>query len=320
MARPAPRFHDYIGQRPAVAFLRNQLDGALARGRPLPHTLLLGPSGMGKTMLARALAAAMGTAVIAASGADDRKALVAKLRLLKPSDIFFIDEAHRLASDAQECLYEPIDDNSVAGPARAGAARDERIDDPPSLHLPPFSLILATDQPGRLLNALYKRITHQVYLLPYSVAELKAIVEAQASKLNLLLTAQAAGLVAEHAAGIPRRAEHLLQGIRLHFSRDEMRPLGVPEVRQYLQAAGFDEFGLEPIAQLYLSALDAQGTASLETLALCLGVDAPHVKSQVEATLVRRGLVKIARTGRQLTEAGQELMRSRTAAAREEEA
>jgi Holliday junction DNA helicase RuvB len=105
MPRPHPKFHDFIGQRQQVVFIRKQVDGAMARGEPFPHTLLLGASGKGKTMLARAIASEMGTNVIDATGAADRDALVVKLAGLKARDVLYIDEAHRLDRDAQECLY-----------------------------------------------------------------------------------------------------------------------------------------------------------------------------------------------------------------------
>jgi Holliday junction DNA helicase RuvB len=314
MPHPTPRFHDFFGQRRAVTYLQKQLAGAMARGEPFPHTIMLGSSGMGKTLLGRALAAELGTEVVAATGADDRETLAAKLLRLRAHDVLFIDEAHRLDRDAQESLYEPIDDNTVAGPARALPTRGERIDDPPPHDLPPWTLILATDQPGRLLNALGKRIACQVYFDPYSADELKKIVEAQASKVNLLISPQAARIIAEHADGIPRRAEHLIQGLRYHFPQDRMEQLGISDVRSYLRDEGYDESRLGPIEQRYLSTLDAQGPASLATLAQCLGVDAPFVQSQVEPPLIRRGLVQIVPAGRRLTGAGQELLRSRAAA------
>ena len=61
MPRPIPQFHGFIGQERAVGQLQQQLRGALTLGEPFPETAFFGPSGIGKTKLAMALAAEYGT-------------------------------------------------------------------------------------------------------------------------------------------------------------------------------------------------------------------------------------------------------------------
>src|SRR5579884_3674041 len=90
MARAAPRFHDFVGQKPTVDMLRRQLQGALARGEPFPHSLFQGPSGVGKSLLAGAMATEYGTAVVAAMGYVTRPDLAAKLATLKQGDFLLI--------------------------------------------------------------------------------------------------------------------------------------------------------------------------------------------------------------------------------------
>ena len=76
MARRPPTFHDFIGQKEAVDLLRRLLAGAQARKKPFPHSLFQGSSGLGKTLLARALATELGTGCVEPRGQLPREELV----------------------------------------------------------------------------------------------------------------------------------------------------------------------------------------------------------------------------------------------------
>jgi Holliday junction resolvasome RuvABC ATP-dependent DNA helicase subunit len=302
MSRPAPRFRNFIGQKKIVDYLRRQLAGAQALNEPFPHSLFLGPSGVGKSQLARTLAAELGTTVVEAMGYNHRDDLAQKLSDLVPNDILYIEECHRLGPPEQEYLCEMIERTATAGRQRT---QPDRGSDEEGWRAPvAWTLILATDTPGRLLNALNKRLAIQIYLPYYPPGDLKDIVEFQATEMDLLISPQAAGLIAEVAGGLPRPAEMLLQHLRLFHQDAAGRRLGVWEVRQYLDAAGIDADGLDPLARGYLEAVADLGVASLETIALRLGTDAAFVRRQVEAPLVRRGLVRVGPAGRQLSESG----------------
>ena len=304
MPRPAPRFRDFVGQKPVVDLLRRQLDGAQDHNEPFPHALFHGPSGAGKTLLAQTLAAEMGTDVVEAMGYDDKLALGAKLTRLHDHDILLVDEAHRLGHAEQEILTEAIDRGSIPAPTPKSA--DLPVGNDGRVALRPWTLILATDQPGILLNALYKRIVIEIALDYYPPNELKEIVEAMAMQANLLLSPQAARLVAESSSGLPRRAKQLLQNLRLFHPHSENRQLGLSEVREFLDAHGFDEAGLSRLECRYMEAVARLGVGSLESIAQALGCDRAFVRHQIEPALLRRGLVRITPSGRQLTDSGRE--------------
>ncbi|MEJ7637184.1 MAG: Holliday junction DNA helicase RuvB C-terminal domain-containing protein [Singulisphaera sp.] len=176
------------------------------------------------------------------------------------------------------------------------------------VELPTWSLILATDQPGLLLNALLNRIDLTVGLDYYPHRELKEVVEVLATEAKLLLKPQASGLVARAACGLPRKARQLLHNLRRHYPEAGNQQLSKKHVREFLHFMGIDETGLGPDEFRYLKALGDQGSASLETLASMLSTDTLHLRRQIEAVLVRRGLVKIAPGGRQLTATGRKLI------------
>jgi Holliday junction resolvasome RuvABC ATP-dependent DNA helicase subunit len=90
---------------------------------------------------------------------------------------------------------------------------------------------MATDQPGQLLQALYKRMEHKVSLIRYSQDELYHIGYAVASESNVLFSPQAMRKLVDAAQGQPRRALQIIKGIKTHnyavrhpqFSVDDVR-------------------------------------------------------------------------------------------------
>src|SRR5262245_21439327 len=109
MARPAPRFHDFIGHSRILDPIKREIKGATARNEPAPHMLLTGASGIGKTKLAGAFAVERGTKLVRVLGHIPRNALVEKLAKLDHCDFLFIDEIHSMKEAEQELLYEAID-------------------------------------------------------------------------------------------------------------------------------------------------------------------------------------------------------------------
>jgi Holliday junction DNA helicase RuvB len=301
-----------------VERLKRLLAGAQARQQPFPHLLLLGPSGVGKTLLARTLAAEYGTRLLAAMGHDTRPRLAEHLAALLLCDFLFIDEAHRLGPLEQDLLCEAIDENSIPNTSRRENDRGEAA---ARVGLPPWTLIVASDQPGHLAAALLKRLHLQVDLDTYPPDEMKEVVEELAGHESLLLTPQAARLLAEASAGVPRRARGLLHTLRYHFADSEGRQIGQAEVREFLQSQGIDRRGLGSMEQRYLRRLATVGSASLQSLALSLHTDTVFLRREVEAPLVKRGLIEIGPSGRRLTVEGREWARGgggQTSGAREE--
>ena len=306
MARPLPTLHGFVGQRSIVETLQAHVQGATSKSEPLPPTLLTGPTGVGKTELAKAIASETRTNFIELySPSNPRKwQVIETLRALKPLDVAFIDEIHAFPYECQEILYPAIDSRRVP----EVDADKHRIEPDKWVDIAPFTLIAATDQPGTLRKALKSRFVMQFHMDYYNVSELRQIVLNRAADLGILLTPQAATRLAEAARGLPRLACRRLDSYRI-WAQDLGQEVTRGMIDRYLGSLGISETNLTSTDMSYLKTLrDRGGRASLDTLALQLNLDAVEVKFDLESYLVRRGLIGIERGGRVLTEQGRHIL------------
>ena len=167
------RLKDYIGQDS----LRNNLEvfiaAALKRNETLDHVLLYGPPGLGKTSLANIIANEMKVNFKFINGPAIEKTgdLAAILTNLKPGDVLFIDEIHRLPLFIEESLYSAMEDFKFSVVInRDTCPRDITID------LPPFTLVGATTKAGSLSSPLRARFGICEKLNFYTVEDLTKIV------------------------------------------------------------------------------------------------------------------------------------------------
>jgi Holliday junction DNA helicase RuvB len=306
MGRPILSFRGFVGQRDTVRSLREHCRGAVAKGEPLPHIRLDGPSGSGKTRLAKAVAQEMGTSCLDFySSRQSKKVQVAEtLAQVKAGDIVFIDEIHALPLDSQELLYPAIDRLEVP----EIDAEKRCVVEGKWKKIPPFTLIAATDQPGKLQKALRQRLVLRYTLADYTEPELRQIVFNYAAEHKMLLKPQAATRLAQAARGIPRRARHLLESLRTVMS-DLNVEIDKVHVDRHLKSIGIDSDNLTPTDRRYLSILHkGGGRMSLASLALQLGLDADTVYQETETYLQRKGLITIGSGGRHITDAGSNLI------------
>jgi Holliday junction DNA helicase RuvB len=304
MPRPPKTFHEFIGQTRVIQYLVRLIAGAKALGSTCPSMLLIAPAGAGKTTLGRAIAAEYGSDLYPLLAGKDTRAvdLCDVLFQLKHGDVFFIDEAHSLHRDAQQILYDALQDNKVP------ALREGRLHRSHTLSIAQFTLILASNEPGMLKIGLIDRV-HRFEFDPYSIRELKAIAEYAAGQEDIEMTPQAARRLAEVAQGTPRSLYRRLEALRLLYP--SIRAFTIEHVRELLTHEGIDENGFTPHQRLYLLTLAAtpQGRCSLGALAGKLGCDDAHIHRDIEPYLIEQGLVDPSSgRGRLLTAEGRRVV------------
>src|SRR5436309_8751992 len=205
------RLADFTGQHNLKENLAIGIEAARQRGEALDHILLYGPPGLGKTTLASIIAEELEVTFTTTSGPVLQKKLdlTGILSNVRLHQVFFIDEIHRLLPDVEEMLYSALEDFRVD--ILVGAGPGART---VSLPMPKFTAIGATTRQGLVSAPLRGRFGLVLRLDPYTVDELKSIVNRSARLLNVEVEEGAAGEIARRCRGTPRIANRLLRRVR----------------------------------------------------------------------------------------------------------
>ena len=300
------RLTEYIGQERVKETLTISMDAALQRGEPLDHVLLYGPPGLGKTTLATIIAAEMGANLRTTAGpAIERPGDMASLLTqLKPGDVLFIDEIHRLSKLVEEILYPAMEDYSLSWVMGKGLQAQSI-----NLKVEPFTLVGATTRYSMLSAPLRDRFGSVYRLDFYDEAAMQAIVRRSARIMALEIDEGGVEEIAKRARGTPRVANRLLRRVRDfaqvradgNVTRDvASRALGLLEV----DALGLDEVDhrlVRMIAEKY-----GGGPVGLDTLAASTGEEADTIMDVYEPYLMQLGFLNRTPRGRMLTRAAYE--------------
>ncbi|MBP5154412.1 MAG: Holliday junction branch migration DNA helicase RuvB [Lachnospiraceae bacterium] len=296
------RLSEYIGQESLKATLKVYIEAAKKRREPLDHVLFYGPPGLGKTTLAAIIANEMGASLKVTSGpAIERPGeLVAVLSGMKPGDVLFIDEIHRLNRQVEEVLYPAMEDfvvDIVLG--KETGARSMRY------KLPPFTLVGATTRAGMLTAPLRDRFGVVQRLEYYRPEELKQIVLRSAGVLGVEIDEEGAFELASRSRGTPRLANRFLRRVR-DFAQVRYDGRITRQVAdETLRILQVDACGLDRIDRSMLRMIIdyyGGGPVGLDTLAAALGEDPGTLEDVYEPYLMQNGFLKRTPRGRMVTD------------------
>lgn len=310
--------NDYIGQPQAVTAVKDLIDAALLKGTAMPHIILYGSHGLGKTTFAKIIANELKARYIEVNVSKiNVNEMIAILRSLKPRDIVFIDEIHTLPLVvAESVLYSAMQDGVVN--YTEGKGKFAKVQ---KLVLPPFTLIGATTEIGKLAKPFTQRAI-QVRLVEYTDEVLGVIIARSFYRLGMKISPEDALGIARRCRNNPRLANNMVKRISdkalVRYSKqNNMKDYGgmsdVEKIKKldihitesiissFFEENEIDEYGLEKCDRDLLKIIINRyngGPVSLNTLAKVVNESINVVVEKYETYLIKKGFMTIARDGR----------------------
>ena len=292
------RLSEFIGQARVKEGLRIAVEAALARREALDHTLFIGPPGLGKTTLAELVARELGVNIRTTSGPALEKSgdLVSMLTNLRPNDILFIDEIHRLRPVIEEFLYPAMEDYRI----------DIRLSEGPraqtiTMAIEHFTLIGATTRHGMLTPPMRARFGIVQRLNYYPTEDLELIVHRTAEFLQVQVDAAGAREIARRSRGTPRIANRLLRRVRDYAQVRAEGSITLEVANEALQLLDVDQFGLDDMDARILKAIIEKfdgGPVGVGSIAAAVAEDPGTIEEVYEPFLVQHGFLQRTPRGR----------------------
>lgn len=290
-----------------VERLRIAIASAKARKTALPHILLYGPAGTGKTTISYIIANEMGSTLIVRTGGSITKqsdlfSVMYDIDLLQSAGkdaVLLFDEIHKLSVDGmpEEMFYSLLEEyifysslegkkiflHGEEGVVINSAVRTNR----------PFTIIGATTAPGLLQKPLRDRFTISCYLKPYSSEDLVKIIKFNSDKEDIKINEDAMIELARRARGTPRVVINFLRSCRDRAIYGHIDEINTYIVKEEMRLQGVEEDGLTALDLKILEALAKNPKGlGIKTLAGVCDIDSATLQDMIFPYLSASGYVK----------------------------
>lgn len=286
--RPS-KFEDIIGQGSVIDRLRVNVAGCKSSGSVMPHLLIDGPPGLGKTTIASAVANELGVNLYTTNAANLRsvKNVIPYLLRMTKRSVFFIDEIHRLPKLVEEFLYPVMEDFKI------NIILEK---EPEEIEIPAFTLVGATTSGGSLSQPFYDRFQIKEHLSFYSDADLAKLAGLNAEKLGLTIQENDLLKIAQRSKGTPRILNARLQWYKNYTICNP----GETDVNKIFETQGIDNLGLDLYDRMYIDVLkNSKGTPlGLKSISSLTGIAVETIENSIEPYLVRKGFIHRTTKGR----------------------
>lgn len=282
-------FNDIVGQLDVVERLRVTVAGCKATASTMPHTLIDGPPGLGKTTIASAIANELGVNLYTTNAANIRsvKNILPYLMSMTKQSILFIDEIHRLPKLVEEFLYPVMEDFVI------NMILDK---EPEKIDIPSFTVVGATTSGGSLSQPFYDRFIIKEHLSFYEDIDLAKLAGLNAEKLGLVIDHSSLLEIAKRSKGTPRILNARLQW----YKNYKICHPTETNVDAIFKTQGIDDLGLDMYDRLYIDVLKkSKGSPlGLKSISSMTGIAVETIENSIEPYLVRKGYAVRTQKGR----------------------
>ena len=268
--------------------------------KPLPHTLLYGMPGLGKTTLAEIIAQEMGSSFISLEGIslDSKESILSVVTGIQRGTIVFIDEIHRMNNKMSEIWYKIMENYSI------DEITETQVN---AINIPEFTTIGATTDFGMLLKPFRDRFIHLYELEPYTINELTLIIR----KL-IMIHRKTAYRVASISQYTPRIAKNYVKAMHEYAILDNRHYATKMDFDKLLELKQLTQEGLTKAQLRVLKTLANSGTRLGKlSLAMASRVAEIDLEELVEPYLVIEGYIIRTPRGRTITEKGLRVLQNR---------
>lgn len=284
--RISSRVKDVI-QTSVDAYFNDKMSGWNPKYGPLA---LIGPSGTGKSMVAKAVSAALGLNLTSINGhsLSGYNFYSFFLGANPTTTCLHIDEAQGIPKPVQERILTIISGGYVEIPS--GSLR--KISRMP---VPPCPLIFSGMTEHSIIPALRTRIRIYCRFDYYSLEDLIEITRQRAFALRWGIESDdVLYQICIRAKKTPRLALRNLQ-LCWNVTRSlDLETIAIEHVKRAFELAEIDEMGLDHLERSYLKTLDAQSPMALNMIASRLaggGIETQTIKTVIEPYLIQEQLV-----------------------------